>query len=457
MSMAFTKTTKKNNLDLLRVLMTLNDDDLHDYLIKVLMSKYDTKNIYEDIENYIVAVGDDSPVGRIGFVSHMDTVFKVKPKFKNIKEKNGILYNKDKSYGLGADDRAGIFMILQILNLTNIRPTIIFTHLEEVGGIGATALSNDKPMCEVLSKHLDFMIEIDRKGNNEVVYYQEDNKDFHSFIESYGFVANHGSYSDIVELSPAFNVASCNVSAGYYGAHTKSETINIKHMQNTFDKIINILNDRNLATERLHYPHTAVVVKYGSYGGYGKSTKDSGGYGYYNDYAFDFDPIDYGYEVVECKCCRDTMDLYRHEDDYLCYYCLYDGMYPVITDTKQAATKGGATKTLDTIEATPNWEEMYSNLHKALTPAQVEDLTYELVYIHKNTSYSYKPPVEKTFADVCEYMCDELLMQIDEIVTKLFNRKLWLDDFENEILDYLTNKYEREFIVELEYKLSKGV
>lgn len=51
--------------------------------------------------------------------------------------------------GLGADDRAGIFAIIQIIK-SGLRPHIILTTDEEVGGVGADLLSkNGNPFADL--------------------------------------------------------------------------------------------------------------------------------------------------------------------------------------------------------------------------------------------------------------------------------------------------------------------
>jgi putative aminopeptidase FrvX len=74
---------------------------------------------------------------------------------------------------LGADDRAGVFAIIKILQ-SGLRPHIIFTTDEETGGYGAKALtSNACPFQDVR-----YFIELDRQGALDCVFYNCDNKHF---------------------------------------------------------------------------------------------------------------------------------------------------------------------------------------------------------------------------------------------------------------------------------------
>ena len=118
------------------------------------------------------------------------------------------------------------------------KPYVLFTTDEEIGGVGATKVTeqiNDIPV--------KFMIEIDRRGNNQVVYYRCGNEDFQKYIESFGFDKQYGSFSDVSTLSTFYDIAGCNVSAGYYNEHTNTEHIFLEHLYNTISKIKRILRD----------------------------------------------------------------------------------------------------------------------------------------------------------------------------------------------------------------------
>lgn len=191
-----------------------------------LKSKY--SNVIET-PDYIVAEGDIP----IALVAHMDTVFP-RPALN-------IYYDRVKnviwsSEGLGADDRAGIFAIIQILR-KGLRPHIILTTDEEKGACGAFALSEEK--CPF--KDLRFIIQLDRRGPNDCVFYDCDNKKFTSYIEDFGFVEAIGSFSDISVICPAWGIAGVNLSIGYEDEHSFIETLWVGHMFNTINKVTTIL------------------------------------------------------------------------------------------------------------------------------------------------------------------------------------------------------------------------
>ena len=141
--------------------------------------------------------------------------------------------------GIGADDRAGVFAIVEILK-RGLRPTIILTTDEEIGGVGASKLVEDIPEAPC---KLNFLIELDRRGSEDCVFYDCDNPFFEDYIEDFGFITNWGSFSDISYIAPKWGMAAVNLSIGYEHEHSKSEILNVSWMFNTIYKVCNILEN----------------------------------------------------------------------------------------------------------------------------------------------------------------------------------------------------------------------
>ena len=192
-----------------------------------LKTKYDT---VVETPDYIYAEGDIP----IAVMAHMDTVF-ARPALNIYYDRvKNVLWSSE---GLGADDRAGVYAIIQIIR-KGLRPHIILTTDEEKGAMGAAALSAiDCPF-----KDLRFIIELDRRGANDCVFYDCDNQKFTSYIEDFGFVEAIGSFSDISIICPAWGVAGVNLSIGYEDEHSFTETLWVGHMFNTIDKVVSILS-----------------------------------------------------------------------------------------------------------------------------------------------------------------------------------------------------------------------
>lgn len=138
--------------------------------------------------------------------------------------------------GIGADDRAGVYACIE-LGKKMKKINILLTNKEESGSIGMKEFI--KQMKNNL-KHIPYAIAIDRKGYNEVVFYndEKDNKDktFYQICKSL-FIENMGTYSDIKILGEELKICTCNISAGYYHQHSLNEYLDIQALNNSIQKI----------------------------------------------------------------------------------------------------------------------------------------------------------------------------------------------------------------------------
>ena len=131
-------------------------------------------------------------------VAHMDTVHE--ECVQKIKYTGAIMSSPQ---GIGGDDRCGIYAILQIIK--EYHCSVLFTEDEEKGCIGAEKFAVSD---YIVNNDINYIIEIDRRGTNDCVFYSCDNPDFEEFIESTGyFKTAWGSVSDISTIAPALGVA----------------------------------------------------------------------------------------------------------------------------------------------------------------------------------------------------------------------------------------------------------
>ena len=200
------------------------------------MVKYLKNKGYKNIvsNNMFVIAEGNLP---ICLCAHMDTVFTKSPTTFYYDNSAQVLWSPQ---GLGADDRAGNFAIIQLLE-RGYRPHIILTDLEEKGGVGAETLIKFYPDCPF--EDCRAIIQLDRQGKNDAVYYDCDNKDFEKLITSYGFKTQWGTFTDISIIAPQWKIAAVNLSVGYYDEHRPIETLNMKQLFDTIAKVGYILND----------------------------------------------------------------------------------------------------------------------------------------------------------------------------------------------------------------------
>jgi hypothetical protein len=222
----------KTDFELFRSIATMSQSSLKRALSKTLRKA--GYSVHET--NYFIFATGDIPVA---LVAHLDTVFKTPPKEIFHDKESNVLWSPQ---GLGADDRAGVFAILKILQ-SGRRPHIIFTTDEEIGGVGAAALVKNKPKVN----DIKYMIELDRNGEKDCVFYQCDNREFVDYVELFGFIEDYGSFSDISVLAPEWEVAAVNLSIGYRDEHSIAEVLFINHMMDTIQKVEDMLDDADAA------------------------------------------------------------------------------------------------------------------------------------------------------------------------------------------------------------------
>lgn len=213
---------------------TKTQEQLQAYLQLLLMRIYSKRNV-RFTKDYIYAAGRIP----VALVAHMDTVHPTLPKEIFHDQQFDVIWSPQ---GLGADDRAGVFAIIKILQ-TGLRPTIIFTTDEEYGALGADMMLMDikKPVPNV-----NYLLEIDYHGSGLCTFYGCPNKTFTKYIKKFGWLPQEGLFSDISFLSPGWDIAGVNVSAGYYNEHKLIEYLNINELYSTIDTIQNMLRDENI-------------------------------------------------------------------------------------------------------------------------------------------------------------------------------------------------------------------
>lgn len=190
-------------------------------------------------KNKYIIVRGEAPVM---LLAHLDTVHK-EPVKHICKNGNGNILMSPQ--GIGGDDRCGVYALTAVYEQSRVKPWLLFTCDEEIGCIGAEAFCSRHEAGKT-PKGLDelkLLIEIDRKGRNDAVYYDCDNPEFEAYITSKGFETQCGSLSDISYVAPELGVAAVNLSSGYYNAHTQHEYINRKHLNATVRKVLEIVTE----------------------------------------------------------------------------------------------------------------------------------------------------------------------------------------------------------------------
>lgn len=214
-------------------------------LFKRLCKKFKGKVLISK-GNFILVHGS----APILLVAHLDTVHKELVRDICRTADGNILMSPQ---GIGGDDRCSVFALIKAYHFAQIKPHLLFTCDEEVGGLGAKkfCLAHQKKQLLENLDELKLIVEIDRRGANDAVYYDCDNPEFDAYISSKGYKTVQGSFSDISVIAPELGIAAVNLSSGYYNAHTKHEYINRVELDNTIQKVIEIIFDAS----KSDFPH----------------------------------------------------------------------------------------------------------------------------------------------------------------------------------------------------------
>lgn len=208
----------------------------------------------KDLKNYLELHLQDlgyTPIRKKGFlyaqgtipvllIAHLDTVHRQKADI--------ICFSPDMRYvmspqGIGGDDRCGVYMILQIIN--RLPCHVLFCEDEEKGGVGAKAFTG----ADILPS-VNYIVEMDRRGSNDAVFYRCNNPEFTDFVLSFGFKENHGTFSDISVIAPYLDTAAVNISSGYYNEHTQHEYIDMVAVEKNISRISEMAS---VETEHFEY------------------------------------------------------------------------------------------------------------------------------------------------------------------------------------------------------------
>lgn len=228
-------------------IICMDQKQLKSYLYDFLIANYGESSVFSN-DGYLFAEGE----APYTLVAHLDTVHQNTNTLKDIVCFNtGDDINFTSSKGIGGDDRCGVGIICELIHL-GIKPTILFTEDEEIGSIGARKAVENKKIISIIS-NTNFIIELDRMGNNDAVFYGCKNEKFINFIKSCGWTQAKGMFSDICVIAPIANKAAVNISCGYYNQHTLLEYINMSDYVKVISRMKSLLLSKKAANQSFSY------------------------------------------------------------------------------------------------------------------------------------------------------------------------------------------------------------
>lgn len=276
------------------------------------LKKYYDKEKMTVTSDYILCEGNIP----VMVVAHMDTVFKAPPTKIYYDQRQHVMWSPD---GLGADDRAGVFAIMKIIQ-HGYRPHVCFTTDEESGGLGARVLIKEKPQAPF---NIKYIIQLDRQGSIDCVFYSCENVNFQEYVEQYGFITDWGSFSDISVICPRWKIAGVNLSVGYLNEHSKIETLHTDALYSTIHRVEEMMNDIKEAPcfEYIHAPYDGYWKKLGLMYGWDWDDDDDDWYEYHYTKTYPTGP----YKCVKCGRSFTEDDVFpvkSKDDGSIKYYCI---------------------------------------------------------------------------------------------------------------------------------------
>jgi len=160
---------------------------------------------------------------------------------------------KDGSNCLGADDTAGIWLMLEMVK-ANIAGTYIIHYGEEVGCIGSSALASHNP---AFLRQFQAAIAFDRAGYGDVITHQMgrrtcSNAFATTLSEQLGGdyqPCDKGMYTDTYEY--AHLIPECtNLSVGYFNQHTPNESLDMGFLVALRNSLVHSVDWDSLPIER---------------------------------------------------------------------------------------------------------------------------------------------------------------------------------------------------------------
>ena len=249
--------------------------------------------------NYFYKIGESRTI----FASHLDTVSKEATSVTHTLD--GDIIGTDGKTTLGADDKAGVTVMLHLIK-NNIPGLYYFFIGEEVGCIGS-GLASSMSIQDFKGKY-DRILSFDRRGTDSVITYQSSTRCCSdAFADALARQLNlsgmkykkdeGGVYTDSAEFTDI--IPECtNISVGYYKEHTTSETQDIRHLEDLAEACL-LVDWEKLPTKRDMTKKEYKSYGYDKYGsGYKTNTYTPKSndwrrrdYGYHDDW-YDQSPLD---------------------------------------------------------------------------------------------------------------------------------------------------------------------
>lgn len=239
------------NIEVLKSLLAVpsysfKEDQMVAWLVDYIQTRFPTARVVVDTHKNVYVVKGNPEIAPC-VAAHLDTVQPMRP--VRVVEDAGRLLGFDtqnKQTGIGADDKAGIFVCLNLLErFDNLRA--VFFAAEECGCVGARNAEED------FFQSVAYLIEYDCPSRNMLSYTTSGVQLFSNqgcFIrEALPVLRKHGTvlwqhhpFTDVTALRRRFPISCLNLSCGYYNWHAKNEFIKIDEVGLAIEQGTDLVN-----------------------------------------------------------------------------------------------------------------------------------------------------------------------------------------------------------------------
>lgn len=185
-------------------------------------------------------------------VAHTDSVHRiVDMDIIENENDNDILYavekNTKKRTGCGGDNKAGVFVCLELLEKVEVIKAAFFVS-EEYGCFGSTLAD------EIFFENVGYTLQFDAPESDWVTHYCngiklfDETGDFYKTIqpilEDYmgDYVLGRHPYTDVSVLGAFYDFSCINYSVGYYNMHSNMEYVRISHVEQARNIALEIIS-----------------------------------------------------------------------------------------------------------------------------------------------------------------------------------------------------------------------
>ncbi len=260
---------RKENMKLLENLYKVSSPSGQERTMRKFIMDYcqkqpfDVTIVKDKTGNIYLTKGEDKTYPCV--VAHLDEVHRQNRNKEIVMHQNvilGIDRKAMKPTGIGADDKNGIWVALNLLTTEKVLKCAFFVS-EEVGCIGSARADMN------FFSDVRFVLQCDRRNANDFISTASDvelcSKAFYERCEAskFGYKMTNGLQTDVVSLKEkGLNVCAVNLSCGYYNPHQENEMTRFDELQNCLALCEHIIQTVTEVQTHVYKPKTSFRTHY---------------------------------------------------------------------------------------------------------------------------------------------------------------------------------------------------